>query len=98
MFNFFKKKKEVPAPQETLQKNVRISIVYSYEWKDDVPLDKRDTEEHPSRPFCKRMMELRRIYTAVDIEKISMKLGYSVFDRCGGDGCRHVWKSNIHMK
>jgi len=28
-------------------KNVEITIKYSYEWKDEVPIDQRDTEEFP---------------------------------------------------
>jgi hypothetical protein len=94
MFNFFNKKKveEVPAPLK------QITIKYSYEWKDEIPLDKRDTPEHSSRPFCKKLLELKRLYTRADIEQISARLGYSMFDRCGGDDCRHVWKSNIVVK
>jgi len=77
----------------------KISIMYSYEG----PQDSRN------RPFCARMMELRRLYTRKDIEDISARLGYSVFDRRGGfwtrkgthdttPYCRHSWKSNIVIK
>jgi hypothetical protein len=94
-FNFFNKKpKSEPVPDPPK----KISIMYSYEWKEDVPLDQRDTEGHRSRPFCKKLMDLNRIYSRADIENISQRLGYSVFDRCGGDDCRHVWKSNIVVK
>jgi hypothetical protein len=104
MFNFFKKlfgtKDKTPAPQEVSQEkeSTQVTIKYSYEWREDVPLNERDTEEHPSRPFCKKMMELQRLYSRADIETISQRLGYSVFDRCGGDDCRHIWKSNIVVK
>jgi hypothetical protein len=92
-FNFLNKKpKSIPDSSE------KITIMYSYEWKEEIPVDQRDTEEHPSRPFCKKMMELRRLYTRVDIETLSQRLGYSVFDRCGGDDCRHFWKSNIVVR
>lgn len=30
-------------------------------------------------------MELNRFYTVKDIEDLSQRLGYSVFNRCGGD-------------
>ncbi|MCW3107287.1 MAG: hypothetical protein JWQ09_1793 [Segetibacter sp.] len=83
----------VTSPQEN--NSTKIYIKYSYEWKEDVPERERDTTDFPSRPFCKKMMELNRLYTRYDIEKISQRLGYSVFDRCGGDDCRHIWKSNI---
>jgi hypothetical protein len=93
VFNIFKKKEEpVPDPPK------KITVMYSYEWKEDVPVDQRDTEEHSSRPFCKKLIELRRLYTRADIEKMSERFGYSVFDRCGGDDCRHIWKSNIVVK
>lgn len=76
----------------------RISIKYSYEG----PKDNRN------RPFCRKLLELNRLYTRREIEQISEKLGYSVFDRRGGwwtkpsgersPSCRHSWKSNIVLK
>lgn len=77
--------------------NVQIFIKYSYEG----PQDSRN------RPFCAKMMQLNRLYSRADIEQISQRLGYSVFDRRGGfwnnNGqvlahCRHDWKSNIVIK
>lgn len=75
-----------------------VSIMYSYEG----PQDDRN------RPFCAKMLQLARFYSRFDIEKISQRLGYSVFDRRGGfwmhkDGiitpyCRHRWQSNIVVK
>ena len=43
-------------------------------------------------------MELNRLYTRYDIEQISQRLGYSVWDRKGGDDCRHRWVSQIVVK
>ena len=99
-FSFFKKKSE-NQPQE--QEPVIIPTAkylrrYSYEWKKDVPENERDTIEHPSRPFCKKMIELKRFYTRQDIQNISQFLGYDVMKRVGGDGCRHEWVSNIVEK
>lgn len=91
-FNFFKKVKN-----EGLKKK-QISVKYSYKWNEDIPDDEKDTPEHPSRPFCKKMMELNRLYSRFDIELISERLGYSVFDRKGGDSCRHRWVSEIVVK
>jgi len=75
-----------------------FKTLYSYEG----PQDNRN------RPFCKRMLELDRFYTRAEIETISRRLGYSVWDRKGGwwtqpDGtrsksCRHTWKLNIVIK
>lgn len=92
---------DITAPPTTIDKTPasKISIMYSYEG----PQDSRN------RPFCARMMELNRFYTRADIEKLSLRLGYSVFDRRGGfwtrkgthdttPYCRHIWKSNITVR
>jgi len=83
-------------------------VMFSYEWKDEIPVSERDTPEHPSRPFCQRLIALDRYYSRKDIESISARLGYSVFDRAGGwwnDGsgtpspsCRHRWVGNLVTK
>jgi hypothetical protein len=75
-----------------------VKIMYSYE----------GPEDSRNRPFCAKMMQLNRFYSRKDIETISERLGYSVFDRRGGfwmhkDGtitpyCRHRWQSNIVVK
>ena len=78
---------------------VQVFIKYSYEG----PVDSRN------RPFCAKMMQLNRLYSRAEIETISQRLGYSVFDRRGGfwtrkggekttPYCRHNWKSNILVK
>jgi hypothetical protein len=80
-----------------------ILIMYSYDWR--VPASQRDY--NTSRPFCQRLMDLSltKFWSRQDIENISKRVGYSVWDRCGGwwtmpDGthsyqCRHEWKANI---
>lgn len=86
--------KEIPK-----KKGIEISIKYSYEG----PMDSKN------RPFCARLMKLARLYTRYEIETISQRLGYSVFDRRGGfwtrkgtdettPYCRHHWKSNVVVK
>lgn len=73
-----------------------ISVRYSYEG----PQDSRN------RPFCAKLLQLNRLYTRAEIERISARLGYSVWDRRGGwytlpgtndhrPYCRHRWKSNL---
>jgi hypothetical protein len=91
-------KKVVDTPSATA-----FEIRYSYEWKSSVPASERDTAEHPSRPFCKKIISLDRFWSRTEIEKISQRLGYSVFDRGGGwwsksPSCRHQWVSNIVVK
>lgn len=86
------------APPDTKNPPVQVFIKYSYEG----PVDNRN------RPFCAKMMKLNRLYSRAEIEQISQRLGYSVFDRRGGfwrhkDGtttpyCRHRWQSNIVVK
>ena len=76
----------------------QIYIKYSYE----------GPEDSRNRPFCAKLLSLHRLYSRQDIERISQRLGYSVFDRRGGfwrqkDGttlphCRHNWASNILIK
>jgi hypothetical protein len=95
---------------EIIDKPVKTTFLvrYSYEWKSIVPTDERNTAAHPSRPFCAKLMQLDRLYTRADIESISRRLGYSVFDRGGGwwnmgDGvnspsCRHQWVSKIVIR
>ncbi|GEP95571.1 hypothetical protein [Chitinophaga cymbidii] len=79
--------------------NRSIQVLYSYEGPKD---DK-------NRPFCKRLLELNRLYSRADIEKISTRLQYSVWTRRGGwytipgtnthrPYCRHSWKSNVVVK
>ena len=93
----------VDAPVRTT-----IEVRYSYEWKKVVPQGQRNTAAHPSRPFCARLMYLDRFYTRKEIEAISARLGYSVFDRGGGwwtkpsgyhsPSCRHEWRANVLVK
>ena len=78
----------IKAPKPT---TTEILLRYSY----DGPKDEKN------RPFCAKLMELNRLYSRSDIELISERLGYSVWDRRGGwftqpDGshrpyCRHRW-------
>jgi hypothetical protein len=103
---------ELTAPLKDLTKiepeTKSFMIRYSYEWKNDIPITQRDSKKHPSREFCKRLMSLDKFYSRSDIEQISARLGYSVWDRKGGwwtmpsgehsPSCRHEWKSNIVMR
>lgn len=91
-----------PLSEITKQKPTvtQVLVRYSYEG----PQDNRN------RPFCARMMELAKtkVYSRTDIENISQRLGYSVWDRRGGwfmqpNGearpfCRHTWKANIVIR
>lgn len=83
-------------------KTTEFLIRYSYEWK--AGFSKSDIKT--SREFCKYLLEANKFYSRSDIEQMSARLGYSVWDRRGGwytkpntnihePACRHIWKSNI---
>jgi hypothetical protein len=96
---------QLDAPKPTTSS---FMIRYSYEWRSDIPSSERDTSAHPSRVFCKRIMQLDRLYSRAEIETISARLGYSVFDRRGGwwtkpngqasPSCRHRWFAQTVIK
>lgn len=81
-----------------------FQIMYSYEKRRDVA----GAELLPtSRPFCVKLIGLDRLYTRKEIQGISQKLGYNVFNRAGGfwnnngkneEQCRHEWRSQIVIK
>lgn len=78
-----------------------ILVRYSYGWKSGFS----DADLSNSRPFCKELIRAKKLYSRSDIEQISARLGYSVWDRAGGwwtmpsgehsESCRHEWKTNI---
>ena len=97
--------RSLTKPIEKIIGNIKPSITqvllrYTY----DGPEDSRN------RPFCAKMMQLSKtkLWSRQDIENISLRLGYSVWDRRGGwwtmpDGqhspsCRHEWKTVIVTK
>ena len=80
-----------------------FEVRYSYEWKPIVPSYERDKNGHPSRQFCRKLMEVDKLWTRKGIEMLSARLGYSVFDRGGGwwgdsPSCRHEWRRNVVVK
>jgi hypothetical protein len=92
-------------------KTITLSVAYTYDWRTDVviPANERDSTQHPSRPFCVKMMQLAktRLWSSSNIQQMSVVLGYSVFDRVGGfwnnggdieTQCRHQWKPVIIKK
>lgn len=91
-------------PLRELQDGVKAKTrEYSVKYSYDGPQDSRN------RPFCAKMMALGRYYTRTEIESISQRLGYSVWDRRGGfyhnpvadvttPYCRHNWFSHLVQK
>jgi len=84
-----------PKPQ-----TVDVFVKYTYEKR---PEAKGPAITDTTRHFCRRLIELDRVYTRAEIETISQRLGYSVFDRAGGfwgkkPHCRHEWRRLLVLK
>lgn len=86
---------------------IEFKIMYSYEWR----MGFNNSDLSSSRPFCKKMVEMSqsgKFWSRADIESLSVRLGYSVFDRVGGwwtmpngvhsEQCRHQWVSHLVTK
>ena len=89
-----------PLKQQTDKKpeTLNFKILYSYE----------GPEDNRNRAFCARLLEMNKLWSRSEIESMSMRMGYSVWDRRGGwwtkpngdhsISCRHEWVSNVVMK
>jgi DNA-binding Lrp family transcriptional regulator len=89
-----------PLKQQTDKKpeTLNFKILYSYE----------GPEDSSNRAFCAKLLEMNKLWSRSEIESMSMRMGYSVWDRRGGwwtkpngdhsISCRHEWRSNIVMK
>jgi hypothetical protein len=77
----------------------QIFIRYTYEVLPGVG----DPVIPTTRPFCKAMVQNKRYWSRVEIEQISERVGFSIWDRRGGwwgnsPTCRHFWKVNVLTK
>jgi len=79
---------------------LNFKILYTYEVKAGLGPSIIKT----SRDFCRRMVALSetKMWSRADIEAMSRRMGYSVWDRKGGwygdsKECRHQWVKNIVM-
>lgn len=86
-------------PKETLL------VMYSYEVRKGVGAEVIPT----TRPLCKKLIELDKIYTRQEIDQISKEVGFDVWTKRGGfyhdpktdttsPFCRHIWNQNIVAK
>ena len=82
-----------------------IQIRYSYEVTPGLGAPVIPT----TRPFCERLIGMDKIYSRAEIQQISQRLGYSVWQRRGGfytnprtqvttPYCRHRWVEQIVIK
>jgi len=74
---------------------IRYGIVHKK--NEDLDPDFGNYECCKERPLCKSLKEWGKMYTRVEIEKMSAKLGYSVWDNIGGPDvkCQCKWKSFV---
>lgn len=95
---------------KVLEKPLKTSFLvrYEYSW-DYLRTTSKDRNINTSRPFCQRLMSLKKLYTRGEIEQISARLGYDVFARAGGwwtlpdtnihsPKCRHTWNAVVVVK
>lgn len=95
---------ELPGKNSKLTK---AFIRYTYEWMPGFS----DSDAITSRPFCRKMMEMSqtKTWSRSDIESISARVGYSVWERRGGwytnpstdkprEYCRHRWVSKLYKE
>jgi DNA-binding Lrp family transcriptional regulator len=98
--------KKLTKPLSKIVDDMEITtfeVRYAYDWKPIIPSSQRDTPEHPSRNFCRKLIAENKLWTRQAIEQLTARLGYSVFDRGGGwwgdsFSCRHRWESQVVVK
>jgi hypothetical protein len=85
-------------------KTTKLFIRYKYDWRAGF----NDSDLITSRRFCVKMREMSnagKSWSRSDIETLSVRLGYSVWERRGGwytmsdgehrESCRHIWSSKL---
>ena len=85
-------------------KTTKLFIRYKYDWITGFD----DSDLVTSRRFCVKMREMSnagKSWSRSDIETLSVRLGYSVWERRGGwytmsdgehrESCRHIWSSKL---
>jgi hypothetical protein len=95
---------------ELLDKPLKRSFLvrYEYSW-DYLRTSQEDRNKQTSRPFCQKLMSMKKLYTRGEIESLSARLGYDVFARAGGwwtlpntnihsPKCRHTWNAVVVVK
>ena len=97
-FEVLKPVSELPGKNSKLTK---AFIRYTYEWIEGFS----DADLDTSRKFCvvMRRMSKTKTWSRSDIESISARVGYSVWERRGGwwgdsFSCRHRWVSKLYKE
>jgi hypothetical protein len=69
-------------PIELATRNPEEGLTY---WYYSGPLDEK------TRPFCKRLLSMDKVFSDEEIKKISDELNYNVLEFVGAYNCRHSW-------
>jgi hypothetical protein len=101
--------KEIGEPAKEWVKSRDMNEMLEIRYKYDVLPEYGPKLLETSRKFCKYMIEKNRYYTRDEINMISTKMGYSVWERRGGfytdkktgltrPSCRHIWSQTLVKK
>jgi len=101
--------KEIGEPAKDWVKSKDMTQMLEIRYKYDVLPEYGPKLLETSRKFCKYMIEKGRYYTREEINQISAKMGYSVWERRGGfytdkktgltrPSCRHIWVQTLVKK
>lgn len=97
-------KEAIKVTSDQGSKTGELKIMYTYEARPGLkPL--LDT----TRPFCRKLIESKKLFTRQQIEQISAMVGFDVWTKRGGwwtqkggavttPFCRHVWVQNVVRK
>jgi hypothetical protein len=66
---------------------------YYYDSKPGAKFDGDGPIDDKSRDFCTEMIALGKFWSKSEINQLSFRLRYSVFNLAGNINCRHEWKS-----
>lgn len=47
--------------------------------------------DEKTRPFCRKMLEMDKVFSQSEIDKLSSYLNYDVLEFVGAYNCRHQW-------
>lgn len=92
---------------ENVSREISYSMKYWIDWKPKSKIKDWskttccyvDESGERYKHLCKRLYDLDRVYTRAEIESISLKLGYSVYDNIGGsEDCCCYWNSAVMHK
>lgn len=70
-------------PDTFKDREVKKGEIY---WVYDGPLDEK------TRPFCKKLLQLDKVISQLDIDILTNYLGYDVLKYEGSYNCRHKWR------